>query len=68
MGMTAQAIEVPGQAPDHEQKRAALGYLNAAWIPDKHKLFLCYELAQDFADLYRDYGETRQSGRTRRSR
>jgi Putative metallopeptidase len=44
------------------------GYLNAAWIPDKHKLFLCYELAADFADLYRGYGETRQSGRTRRSR
>jgi hypothetical protein len=44
------------------------GYLNAAWIPDKHTLFLCYELAQDFADLYRDYGETRQSGRTRKSR
>jgi putative metallopeptidase DUF4344 len=44
------------------------GYLNAAWIPDKHKLFLCYELAQDFADLYRDYGDTRQSGRKRRSR
>ena len=31
MGIRAQAIEVPGQAPDHEQKRAALGYLNAAW-------------------------------------
>jgi hypothetical protein len=31
MGMTARATEVPGQAPDHEQKRAALGYLNAAW-------------------------------------
>jgi hypothetical protein len=44
------------------------GYLNAAWIPDKHKLFLCYELAQDFADLYREYGETRQNGRTRKSR
>jgi hypothetical protein len=44
------------------------GYLNAAWIPDKHKLFLCYELAADFADLYRGYGETRQSGRTRKSR
>jgi Putative metallopeptidase len=44
------------------------GYLNAAWIPDKHKLFLCYELAQDFADLYRDYGETRQSGRKRKAR
>ena len=24
------------------------GYLNAAWIPDKHKLFLCYELAPGF--------------------
>jgi hypothetical protein len=44
------------------------GYLNAAWIADKHKLTLCYELAADFADLYRDYGETRQSGRTRKSR
>jgi Putative metallopeptidase len=44
------------------------GYLNAAWIPDKHKLFLCYELAQDFADLYRDYGDMRQSGRKRRSK
>ena len=44
------------------------GYLNAAWIPDKHKLFMCYELAADFADLYRGYGETRQSGRTRKSR
>jgi Putative metallopeptidase len=44
------------------------GYLNAAWIPDKHKLFLCYELAADFADLYRGYGETRQSGRTRKAR
>jgi Putative metallopeptidase len=44
------------------------GYLNAAWIPDKHTLFLCYELAADFADLYRGYGETRQSGRTRRTR
>jgi hypothetical protein len=30
--MTARAIEAPGQASDHEQKRAALGYLNAAWI------------------------------------
>ena len=32
MGMTAQVIEAPGQTPDHEQKRAALGYLNAAWV------------------------------------
>jgi Putative metallopeptidase len=44
------------------------GFLNAAWIADKHSLTLCYELAQDFADLYREYGETRQGGRTRKSR
>jgi hypothetical protein len=44
------------------------GYLNAAWIADTRKLTLCYELAQDFADLYREYGETRQSGRTRKTR
>jgi hypothetical protein len=30
--MTARAIEAPGQASDREQKRAALGYLNAAWV------------------------------------
>jgi len=30
--MTARAIEAPGQASEHEQKRAALGYLNAAWV------------------------------------
>ena len=31
MGMTARPTGVPGEVPDHEQKRAALGYLNAAW-------------------------------------
>src|SRR5262245_40537175 len=30
--MTTQLTEAPEQAPDHEQKRAALGYLNAAWV------------------------------------
>jgi hypothetical protein len=25
-------IEPTGQAPDHEQKRAALGYLHEAWL------------------------------------
>jgi hypothetical protein len=29
--MTTQAINLPRQLPDHEQKRAALGYLHAAW-------------------------------------
>jgi hypothetical protein len=32
MVMTARVIEAPGQAPDREQKRAALGYLHAAWV------------------------------------
>ena len=30
--MTTLAIEVPGQTSDHEQKRAALGYLHEAWV------------------------------------
>jgi hypothetical protein len=31
MGTTARLTEVPGEIPDHEQKRVALSYLNAAW-------------------------------------
>ena len=30
--MTTQLTEASEQAPEHEQKRAALGYLNAAWV------------------------------------
>ena len=29
--MTVQAFQAPACAPDHEQKRAALGYLHEAW-------------------------------------
>ena len=29
--MTVHAFQAPAGAPDHEQKRAALGYLNEAW-------------------------------------
>jgi hypothetical protein len=32
------------------------GYPNARWDLKTHKLVLCYELAAEFADLYRDYG------------
>jgi hypothetical protein len=31
MGMTTHAMQAPGAAADHEQKRAALGYLHEAW-------------------------------------
>src|SRR3981189_3477162 len=30
-GMTTHAIQAPARAPEHEQKRVALGYLNEAW-------------------------------------
>ena len=30
--MTTQVIEAPEQAPERDQKRAALGYLNEAWM------------------------------------
>jgi hypothetical protein len=32
------------------------GFPNARWDLSTHKLVLCYELAAEFADLYRDYG------------
>jgi len=34
------------------------GYPNARWDFQAHKLLVCYELAADFADLYREYGTT----------
>jgi hypothetical protein len=34
------------------------GFPNAQWMPEARKLALCYELATDFADLYREYGGT----------
>ena len=44
------------------------GYLNAAWIPDKHKLFLCYELAADFGEFYRTYGDRPSRSATQKPR
>ena len=35
------------------------GFINAAWVASTRKLTLCYELAEDFAELYRAYGATR---------
>ena len=36
------------------------GFPNARWNLPSHKLTLCYELATDFADLYREYGNHAQ--------
>ena len=38
------------------------GSPNAGWDPSTHKLTVCYELAGDFAELYRGYGDTRADG------
>jgi hypothetical protein len=62
MGMTAQMIEVPGQAPDHEQKRAALGYLHEAWVEARIEGIDGDCLAQAclfaaFAEFVTTYGE-----------
>jgi len=44
------------------------GYANAQWLPRAHKLALCYELAADFGDLYRGYGDRPASSTIRKSR
>jgi hypothetical protein len=36
------------------------GFPNARWDLSTHKLIVCYELAADFADLYRGYGARAQ--------
>jgi hypothetical protein len=43
------------------------GFINAAWVSSTHKLTLCYELAADFAELYRDYGMAPADKRKRNS-
>jgi hypothetical protein len=44
------------------------GYPNAQWLPKAHKVSLCYELAADFADLYRGYGDRPADSVTRKPR
>jgi hypothetical protein len=44
------------------------GYPNAQWLAKARKLSLCYELAADFADIYRGYGDRPASGEPRKPR
>jgi hypothetical protein len=44
------------------------GYANAQWLPKVHKVVLCYELAGDFGDLYRGYGDRPAGGEPRKPR
>jgi hypothetical protein len=43
---------------------ASCGFPNARWDLPTHKLTLCYELATDFADLYRNYGPAETNAKT----
>lgn len=44
------------------------GVPNAHWGPAERKLTLCYELARDFAELYRTYGTASSGSRKRKSK
>src|ERR1700730_3530523 len=44
------------------------GFINARWNHATRKLTLCYELAQDFAELYRDYGAERPARRAHKTK
>jgi hypothetical protein len=44
------------------------GYSNAQWLPRARKVSLCYELAADFGDLYRGYGDRPASSEPRKPR
>ena len=60
--MTIPAIEAPEEAPEHEQKRAALGYLHEAWAEARHEGIDGDCLAQAclfaaFAEFVATYGE-----------
>ena len=60
--MTVQAFQAPACAPDHEQKRAALGYLHEAWAEARLEGIDGDCLAQAclftaFAEFVATYGE-----------
>jgi hypothetical protein len=44
------------------------GFPNAGWVDADLKLTLCYELATDFAELFRAYGAAPAEGRKRKSK
>jgi Putative metallopeptidase len=44
------------------------GFVNARWIQSARKLTLCYELALDFAELYRDFNGASYFKRKRKSK
>jgi Putative metallopeptidase len=44
------------------------GSANASWSGKDRRLLICYELAQEFAELYGEYGQTRTAAKSKRQR
>lgn len=44
------------------------GVINAVWFAPDRKLTLCYELAADFAELYRDFGAAQAKSKKRKAK
>jgi hypothetical protein len=57
MGISARVTKAPGEVPDHEQKRAALSYLNAAWTEARVEGIDGDCLFAAFAEFVSTYGE-----------
>ncbi len=67
-GVAAQSSELVVWPAPFSLELQTCGFINAKWDESTRKLTLCYELAEDFAELYRDYGIPRRESRTRKSR
>lgn len=67
-GVAAQSSELVVWPAPFSLEMQTCGFINAKWDQSTRKLTLCYELAQDFAELYRDYGIPRRESRARKSR
>jgi hypothetical protein len=67
-GVAARSSELVVWPAPFSLEMQTCGFINAKWVPSTRKLTLCYELAEDFAELYRDYGIPRRESRARKSR
>jgi hypothetical protein len=67
-GVGAQSSELVAWPAPFSLEMQTCGFINAKWDQSTRKLTLCYELAEDFAELYRDYGIPRRESRARKSR
>ena len=67
-GVAARSSELVVWPAPFSLEMQTCGFINAKREPSTRKLTLCYELAEDFAELYRNYGILRLDSRSRKSR